>query len=196
MKIHTDWSEATTNVNKAMMALLSCLETGKNAWIELRKNGDQAYPVRRRNPALDDPFNWTMAYGVPKMNDGDHVYFNDTERDLTENWIATFGTEEAVVAYRKDRTISKDLFRGIGLEYPVRIADANRYRREIKGDGYEYGYWRVCWKPKVGIPYWVADGSVGDVFTVCYTDEPVDRKTAVRRAAEFLADYAERLVEE
>ena len=52
-KVHTTWTEATTNVNKAMIMLLSCLDSGKNAWIELRKNGDQAYPIRMKNPALD-----------------------------------------------------------------------------------------------------------------------------------------------
>lgn len=36
-KVHTTWTEATTNVNKAMIMLLSCLDSGKNAWIELRK---------------------------------------------------------------------------------------------------------------------------------------------------------------
>ena len=80
-KVHTTWTEATTNVNKAMIMLLSCLDSGKNAWIELRKNGDQAYPIKMKNPELDNPFNWEMSYSTPRnekemMN---YKYFNDTE---------------------------------------------------------------------------------------------------------------------
>ena len=82
---YTNWTAATNNPNKAIIGLVSCLESGKNAWIEIRKNGEQDYPLKIKNPALENPFNWEIMYGVPRnekemMN---HKYFNDTEKDLT-----------------------------------------------------------------------------------------------------------------
>ena len=103
-KVYTTWAEATNNASKAMMGLISCIESGKNAWIEVRRNGDQAYPIKIKNPALDDPYNWEMNYGVPK-NENDFLndhYFNETEKDLTYNWIACFGEKEAIEEYQKN----------------------------------------------------------------------------------------------
>lgn len=36
-KVHTTWTEATTNVNKAMIMLLSCLDSGKMHGLNLEK---------------------------------------------------------------------------------------------------------------------------------------------------------------
>lgn len=58
---------------------------------------------------------------------------------------------------------------------------------------YEYGYWVTFWKPKDDIPYWIADENIGDVFTICFNDEAVDKKEAVRRAAQFMMEYAEKI---
>ena len=93
-KTHTGWRKATTDPNEAMIGLVSCLECGYNAWIELRANGDQELPVMKKNPVLDDPFNWVLYYetmaGQKELET--HPYFNDTEKDLTHNWIAAFST--------------------------------------------------------------------------------------------------------
>lgn len=193
-KVYTTWTEATNNANKAMMGLISCVDSGRNAWIEVRKNGEQEHPIKKKNPELDNPFNWEMAYGVPRnekemMN---HNYFNDTEKDLTYNWTACFGEKEAIKEYQNNGTITKELFNGIGVCHPVRIKDVVFYRRNIVGENnYEYDYWTTYWKPKKEIPYWVVDDSIGDVFTICFDDKEVDKADAIRKAALFMLEYAD-----
>lgn len=194
-KVYTNWSQATNNASRAMMGLISCIEHGMNAWIELRKNGEQDHPMKIKNPELDNPFNWTMSFGVPR--DGaellNHNYFNDTEKDLTMNWTACFGEPDAIKEYQEHGKITKELFKGQGTCHPVKIADANFYRKNTLGDNYKYEFWVTYWQPKDKIPYWVVDESVGDVFTVCYNDEPVDKAEAIRKAARFMMDYADSL---
>ena len=190
---YTNWTEATNNPNKAIIGLVSCLESGKNAWIEIRKNGEQDYPLKIKNPALENPFNWEMMYGVPRnekemMN---HKYFNDTEKDLTYNWTACYGEAKAIEEYQKNGTITKEMFNGMGICHPVRIKDANFYRKNILGDNYEYGYWVTYWRAKKDIPYYIVDESVGNVFTICYNDELCDRSEAMKKAAQFMMEYAE-----
>lgn len=192
-EIYTNWTEATNNPNKAIIGLVSCLESGKNAWIEIRKNGEQDYPLKIKNPALENPFNWEMMYGVPRnekemMN---HKYFNDTEKDLTYNWTACYGEAKAIEEYQKNGTITKEMFNGMGICHPVRIKDANFYRKNILGDNYEYRYWVTYWRAKKDIPYYIVDESVGNVFTICYNDELCDRSEAMKRAAQFMMEYAE-----
>lgn len=194
-EISTRWTQATKDPNEAMISLVSCLEAGLNAWIELRKNGNQELPIKIKNPLLDNPFNWAFNYGTLR-NDKElekENWFNDTEKDLTLNWVACFGERKAIDAYQKDGTISAGMFTGMGICHPVRIEDANYYRREIVKDGYKYGYFVDHWKPKDSIPYWVVDETAGDVFTICYTEGPVDKKEALKRAAQFMLDYADRL---
>ena len=190
---YANWTEATNNPNKAIIGLVSCLESGKNAWIEIRKNGEQDYPLKIKNPALENPFNWEMMYGVPRnekemMN---HKYFNDTEKDLTYNWTACYGEAKAIEEYQKNGTITKEMFNGMGICHPVRIKDANFYRKNILGDNYEYGYWVTYWRAKKDIPYYIVDESIGNVFTICYNDELCDRSEAMKKAAQFMMKYAE-----
>lgn len=191
-KVYTTWSEATTNANKAMMQLVSCIESGKNAWIEIRKNGEQEYPIKKKNPELDNPFNWDMMYGAPRNESEmmNYKYFNDTQKDLTYNWTACFGEKNAIKEYQSNGKITKELFNGMGICHPVRIKDANFYRKNIVGDNYEYGYWVTYWKPKKNIPYWIVDDSIGEVFTICFNEEAVNKKEAIKRAAQFIMEYA------
>lgn len=191
-KIYTNWTEATNNASKAMLSLVSCLESGFNAWIEIRKNGDQDYPIKIKNPALENPFNWTFTYGVPRNEKKmmDYRYFNDTQKDLTYNWVACFGDAEAIKKYQESGLITEGLVLGKGKSCPVRIEDANTYRRKITGDNYEYNYWVSHWEPIKGIPYWVVDEEQGDVFTICYNKDTVNKSEAMKRAADFLYQYS------
>lgn len=194
-KVKTNWTKATTNPSIAMMGLVSCIEAGYNAWIEVRKNGDQAHPIMKVNPQLDNPFNWQMSYETLR-NENElkkYDFINETQKDLTYNWTYCYGTQMAVEAYKKDRTILEGLMLSSSphnTACPIRIEDANTYRRIITGDRYEYGYFVTFWKPKKGIEAYIVDETVENVFVVCYTDEPVDRKTAVTKAGQFLLDYA------
>lgn len=192
-EVNTSWTHATTNVSKAMIGLVSCLEAGKNAWIEVRKNGDQKYPIMRVNPLLDDPFNWTMNYGTIR-NEKElekHQFINETEKDLTYNWTSVFSTKDAIEEYKKNRTVTKELIFDGGICCPVRIEDANAYRRDVVHDNCDYRYWMTFWKPKDGIPTYVVDDNVDDVFVVCYSDSPVNKKEAAKYAALFFKGYAD-----
>ena len=121
-KTDTTWTQATTNPSEIMLGLVSCLESGKNAWIEIRKNGDQAYPVS------ETPFNWEMNYGGPRNEQQlkNYDFFNETEKDLTYNWISCFGTKEAVDLYQANGTVMEGLFLGGNIACPVRLLTGNR----------------------------------------------------------------------
>lgn len=194
-EVSTAWCLATKDPQEAMMDLMNCLGSGHNAWIEIRENGDQEFPITMVNPLLDDPFNWQFNYGTRKdMEEIEkHSFLNDTERDLTMNWVGVMGTKEAVDAYKKDRTLMEGLILGGSVGCPVRIEDANRYRAEITGDNYKYDYFTSWWKPADDIELYVPDPSVGKVFTICYNNEPYDMKQACHRAGRFLINYAETL---
>lgn len=192
-EVKTDWSTATASITEAMIKLASCLEAGKNAWLEVRKNGNQMFPIKKKNPLLDDPFNWTMDYGTV-WNDNainERHYFNGTEEDLTRNWTACYGTDEAIRAYQKDGTVSDYMFTG-GICHPVRISDVEEYRKNNGDTGYNARYFATYWKPRDGIGYWAVDDTF-DVFTVCYDDGPVDKKENLRRAGKFLLECADKL---
>lgn len=189
-----NWSKATVNVSEALVSLISCIEAGRNAWIEVMKNGEQDFPIKKKNPALDNPHNWEMNYGSPRKHQeiANHQFFNDTEKDIVENWTDAYGTEEAVKAYEETGEIKEGLLLSSGKACLVRQEDANWYREHITGDNYKYGVWAVWPKPKDGIPYWVVDESIGDVFVVCYNDDPFDKVTAIRNTAKFLEAYADK----
>lgn len=193
--INTGWAPATADPNIAMSSLISCLESGKNAWIEVRKNGDQTHPVMMPNPLLDDPFNWEMDYGTLRIHAklDDSQFVNETEKDLTLNWISCFGTKEAVEQYQKTGTVIEGLVLGGSISCPVKIKDANAYRRDITGDCYRYNHWVTFWKPKNGIVRQVIDDRIDGVFTICYDDRPMDKKKALIRAAQFMLAYAGKL---
>lgn len=193
-----NWAKATTNVWEAIASLLACINSRRNAWLEVRKNTDIdiPYPITCQNPLLDDPFNWTSLYGTLR-NDSKILrmhFFNETEKNLTIHWISAFGTKAAIAKYKETGEITKDLMRGTGIEFPIRIEDANRYREMFVGDGYQYGNWMYTWKPKDGISRYIPDPNVGKVFVVCHDDtypKHVDKTKTIMRAAKFLNKYAE-----
>lgn len=193
-KVYTNWMVATTNPSEALMGLVSCLNVGKNAWIECRPNtkDDMEYPIMKKNPELDNPFNWTVAYGAPRMAIvGRGVqYFNETEECLTYDYTACFGTEEAVKFYQETGRITEGLVMGGSICHPVLIEDANQYREQFTKDNYKYDYWAYKWEPKDGIPYHVVDTSVEKAFVICYDDGLMDKAEAAKRSADFLMKYA------
>ena len=185
----TSWTKATTYFNVALLGLINCLDTGRNAWIEVQKNGEQDFPIVIKNPVLDDPFNWTMMYGVPRNEKelANLQYFNHTEKDLTYNWYAAFSTPEAAELYRKDGTVTAGLFKGMGICTPVKISDIDAWRSA------PFNYtWITHWKPKDNIPYWIPD-SINEVYVVCFDDGPVNKKASYLRMSSLLHRLAEEI---
>ena len=105
--------------------------------------------------------------------------------------------------YRKNRELTEGLIGGIGTCFPIRIADAQKYRDTFVGDGYVYPYPEkggcmvAFWKPKKGIPAYVPDQTIGKVFTVC-TDvegDVISEIDSLERTAKTLMEYAQYLRE-
>jgi hypothetical protein len=189
----TNWTQATTDVHAAMIGLISCLDSGRNAWLEIQVNGEQSFPIKKKNPALDDPFNWTMSYGVPRNERelNEYRFFNATEEDLTRNWYCAFGDQTAHDLYVNERKVTKELFRGYGIITPVRFEDIDKWRAE-QGAG-PFGYsWVTHWQPIRDIPYWIVDDSIKEVFVVCSDGKVQDRKESLRQAGEFLIKLSEK----
>lgn len=184
--IKTDWTTATTDPYEAVTKVLSCIASGNHAWIELMENGTQDFPITVKNPALDNPFNWEMNYGLPRSSMGDISYFNETEKDLTENWVNCFGQSDAIKAYQENGVVSEELFNG-SVRHPVKFEDAKKFRPNFNK------FWITRWRAKEGIPYHIPDPSVKRVFTICYTDDPINEAELIRSAGEFLITCADQM---
>ena len=199
MEKKTSWCEATTNANSALISLITCLDAGHNAWIEVQKNGEQTFPIKMKNPALDDVRNWQLNFGSFTKK-ASNEYFNKTEKDLAENWVWVHGEPKAVIAYQKDGTILPGFmnFPQVGTGYAVKRDDANAYRKSVLNDGFDYWQtpWQDNWKPKDGVPYYVTDDRISEVFVICYNDEPYDKADSILAASEFLRKYGEMLMEQ
>jgi len=192
MEKRTCWTQATTCIATAIAGLLSCLESGKNAWIEVQKNGDQDFPIMVPNPALNDPFNWTMLYGIPRNEKEmeSHRYLNATQKDLTYNWHAAFSEPKAAEIYRTTGEITPGLFRGIGACIPVKVSNINEWREKQGLKPFCYG-WVTYWQPKETIPYRIP-ADIPEVFVVCYDDGPRDKKKSLAAMAELLQRLAKK----
>lgn len=190
---NTSWQQATTNPYKAIAGLLSCLNAGYNAWIEIQNNDDQEFPIQKKNPALDNHSNWTMAYGCPHTDQmSDHLYdFNETQKDLTFHYDEILGTPEAILLYQKFGTVTPELFTG-NIRCPVRKEDIQAFKTAHNAY-YNPSLWITIWKPKENIPYWITDTDIKDIFVVCYNEEPADKVKSLRTAADVLNAYADNL---
>jgi len=197
------WSTATTDMSHALIDLMNCIYSGYNAWISIEKNGEQEYPVKCVNPELDDPFNWTSNYS--KAGHIQNNYINDTQRDLTENWIEVISTVEAANAYKSERKLLPGLISlgdinannvGKTIRIPVRKEDANQYRATISKDNYTYEIWRYVWEAKKDIPYYIVDDTIDMVYVVRYSSESFTETEIVnslRSTAAVINHYASQI---
>jgi hypothetical protein len=179
---NTNWTTATTDPYQAIVGVLSAAKYKRNAWIEIQKNGKQDLPLTITNPALDDPFNWTMSYGVPDRNK-DERFLNDTEKDLVENWTAAFGDPKRIEAYRKNRKLHKDLSKGIGTCFPLRKEDMLKLRPDLPPG---FNLWTTYWKPKDGIPCRIPDPGIDKVYVVVTDNEEVDEQKMLSALKKFV----------
>jgi len=183
MEIQTNWSRATLDISVAILGVIKAASTGLDAWIELLDNGKQDYPIVVPNPDLNNIDNWTMSYGIPydtKFFD-DKKFLNDTEENLTRNYIAGFATEEIIKIYRETGKLPKGAKLGTGKCFPMKRKDSND------------NTWIYTWKPLDNIPYWTPDKNIKKVFTVCTCQREVDYPALLLHMSSFLQTYANSL---
>jgi hypothetical protein len=177
MDIYTNWSQATKNINIAILAVLSASKANRKAWIELRENGDQSFPIMIPNPVLNDHFKWTMSYGIPndELSLNNYNFINATEEDLAKNYVACFASHDVIDEYKKTGIIP-DNVSGMGICFPKK-----RTKDDLS--------WTYYWKPIDNIPYRIPDPNVGLVFTVCTTDEDSSEINTLIKIEKFIHDY-------
>lgn len=183
----TNWSSGTTCKLEAIELLKNALLSGRSAWIEIRKNiyenglGEGlAFPLTTKNSGLNNPFNWTMLYGTIYPKDYSGSYYNDTEKDLHNNWTVLYATSEAREAYINEGKVIKGLNNGIGRCTPVRIKDADKTRT----DGYKYKGRTIVWKPE-NLAYQIPDPDIKEVFVIVTDNEKTINENEVLAELEY-----------
>lgn len=132
------------------------------------KNKDCTEPIMIPNPAALDIINWESFYGTIRSEaDRNKIFDNPIENDLHHNYTSAFGTKEAIELYRKTGEITRDLSKGIGISFPLKISDAIKHREMFVGDGYtDYDYWVYRWRLKNGLRRHIPAEIEEDVFIV------------------------------
>ena len=179
---NTDWSEATINKNEAIRSLISCRESGrKSCFIDIRDNKEVAFPLNVKNPKLNNPFNWVMAYGTINPSTQER-FFNKTEEDLFYNYTQLYSTKKARDIYIKTGNITKGLNKGIGIATPVKVNDAN----ETREDGYVYSGQCYKWQPLRGIEYRVPSPDVKKVYVIVTEDREMSDNVFYKMLTNFI----------
>ena len=193
----SSWTGATQNIQKAIDGVFSALN-GQNAWIEIQQNGEQDYPVKRKNPALDDPFQWSLqcTYGAGKDEPPKTDFFNATEKDLHANWTGRYFKDEAARDhYVKTGEILPDSLTNGGVSCPVRVVDWLTTRPDLDPDNLPCKDWCAIWGPRKypapEVPYWIVDERIDSVFVVMTDNTPPVRAHVLRRMAAFLDQHSE-----
>lgn len=185
---NSNWTEATQDIETAIIGLLSCQKSGHKAYIEVMDNSKAAFPIKIKNPALNDKENWTMGLGIPTPKDfnfpcSDKIFWNETEKDLYHNYDYTFSRRRCInghVYFNKDACG--------GFVCPTCKAEAKQVCGPVKIKDPKNRTWVIEWKPKDGVPYWVADPDIKEVYVVCFDDdEPAQtRNQALLDVADFI----------
>ena len=196
----SSWTGATQNIQDAISGVFSALGSDRNAWAEIQRNGEQDNPIKRKNPALDDPFNWSLqcTYGPGKDEPPRTAFFNATEKDLYANWTGRyFKDQEACDHYVKTGEILPGSLKNGGVSCPVRVVDWLKTRPELDPDNWPCMDWRTIWGPRKypapEIPYWIVDERIDSVFVVMTDNTPAVRAHVLRRLAAFIDQHAEEI---
>ena len=163
----TNYTDATIHKKVAMMGLVSALDRGFKAWIEIRNNKDCVYPYLKPNPNIGyQDYEGRWSYNTVYS----HNVTDTIEKDLIENWAYTFAKKEARELYINEGIVTEGLDFGIGICTNVKISDLNKLR-EGRGETFiKAGH--VQWTLKVKRN--VVDDSIGNVFVVCTYSHKLD----------------------
>jgi len=169
-KANTNWSTATTNLFKAFKDLLDCLQAGYDAHITIVKNEHAALPIQIKNPALNDPMNWTMSYGAPAGREEIKYkkHFNDTEKDLALNWGFTF---DAYVCVKGHLFNSKQAGKTVFVCPHCGSRETKQNCIPVKLKEPEKRTFYTFWKPKDNISCWVNKPMKERVFVIAYYEK-------------------------
>lgn len=188
----TTWSEATKDKLIAVENIISCHRSGHRPIVTKRNNKDLTdfeYPIKIKNPALDDWRNWTMSYAVPSSAD---VYSqilnikNETEKDLAYNYTSYFfSSEKERAAYFKKGKLPKK-FSNSGFCGPMKKSDYFKMRPDLVKAGWtDRHIWTTFWQPIKGVSYWIAE-DCGEVYCVTFDNSPAMSETEFNN---FLAQF-------
>ncbi len=131
---NTNWSQATLSLEEAIKKLMSSITAGKNAWLEVRKNSECAFPLTSKN---EEPniFKYQFAYGILTKftNLTHHKFFNKTLKKLSLEYTPLYLTRDNHERYKQGKKL-KGEFTNSGICTPVLKKDATEWRN----DGYNY----------------------------------------------------------
>ena len=133
MNKKTNWTSATHNPFKAFKGLVSCLQSGYNAWIELQENGKQDNPLLETNPNINNLSTWKSSgsYFVQDWAKEKERIENDTihpfAKKLMLEYTTVFGSEEEYENYLKTGEVK---FLGMGKKYFIRYDDLIKTREK------------------------------------------------------------------
>ncbi len=199
-KVNTSWSQASENIYQALAALFHAVDSGKNAWLELRKNGDQDYPVMIPNPDLDLIENWQELYVTTRTEEAEKdllsKVLNDTERDLIQNYTTLQVTEDEAKQYRELGVLTAKMLKANSdstVRITVPIEKANEARRTHFNDHFDYSFFVSAWEAMPGIPYQIPDPNLPFVFTVCTDDNEPNLLWTLEQTERLLHDYRKML---
>lgn len=180
-----NWTQATTELEQAILGVLSCRKAGYRAWIEIANNADVPYPIQIKNPALNNPENWTMLYGIPKPppSEEQKSFFNNTERDLYYNYDYSFRR------YRCEKGhifFVKQLFSG--GKCPKCNTETNQFCGPVKLKDPSNRTWITCWTAKKDVPCWIPDPKVSGVYVVAHSNNEaaLNERQSLLQIAEFI----------
>lgn len=181
-----NWTQATTELEQAILGVLSCRKAGYKAWIEIANNADVPFPIQIKNPALNDPESWTMSYGIPKPapKDEQESFFNDTEKDLYYNYDYSFRRyrcEKGHIHFEK-----KQLFANV--KCPKCGKESSQFCGPVKLKDPHSRTWITIWQAKKDVPYWIPDPKISDVYVIAHdTDKTaLDEKQCLLEIADFI----------
>lgn len=129
--MNLNWSAPTPNYFKALKLLMRALQSNHNARIVKVWNEDCPYPISVDRHDKDFR-NYEFSYGTYATYD-EIATKNDIMSLLSLEYVAKYGTREAIDNYYTNGILTDDNFKGMGISHLVKVTDLIHYL-EAMGD--------------------------------------------------------------
>ncbi len=131
--MNTNWSSPKRNMLAGINDLRKCLASGYNARLIRARNEDCEHPIREKNHITDFRC-YDFSYGTLSTKDEilADANMSEFEKNLTLNYKACFGTEEAVKRYYETGVCSEGNFNGMGRSHLVKVSDMVEFLESSK----------------------------------------------------------------